>query len=136
MSEKYVHMFVNGQAMSGGSLNSALEGATFLGKAVTAKRYRFYSFNDVFPGLYEDHKAGDSIVGELYKISYSQLRDKLMPSEPKELELSVIELEDGSGSLSLTVREDALESPNLINITHFKGWLAYLKDKELRNDPT
>jgi gamma-glutamylcyclotransferase (GGCT)/AIG2-like uncharacterized protein YtfP len=129
MSEKYIRMFVNGQAMSGGVLNSALDGAMFLGEIKTAKRYRFYSFNDEFPGLYEDDKNGDSILGELYKVSYSQLRDKLLPNEPKELELSVIELEDGTGSLSLIVRDEPLETPNLINITHFKGWLAYLNNK-------
>lgn len=37
-----VTMFVNGQALSGGTLNDALAGATFLGAVDTAPNYQFF----------------------------------------------------------------------------------------------
>jgi gamma-glutamylcyclotransferase (GGCT)/AIG2-like uncharacterized protein YtfP len=98
-----VRMFVNGQAMRGGSLHAALAGAEFLGAVQTAARYRFRSFGD-FPGLLPVAEGGAHIAGELYEVDYATLRDRLLPGEPAELELSVIELADGSGSCSVVVR--------------------------------
>lgn len=99
-----VTMFVNGQAMSGGSLNDALSSARFIGKIRTAPHYKFFSFSDEFPGLIKAPNGGWSVPGEIYEVSYAELREKLLPREPAELELSVIELEDGSGSLSMVCR--------------------------------
>ncbi|EBA00057.1 gamma-glutamylcyclotransferase [Marinobacter sp. ELB17] len=124
-NELKLRMFVNGQAMSGGSTNFALEGATFLGKVKTAANYRFYSVRDEFPGLFPVRDGGAKIPGELYDVSYAQLRDRLLPSEPGELELTVIELEDGSGSLSMCLIESAISLPAVVDITVSGGWLAY-----------
>lgn len=120
-----LRMFVNGQAMSGGSLNAALAGARFLGPATTAPRYRFYSVRDEFPGL---HPVGDgyAVPGELYEVTYEILRDHLLPGEPPELELGVIELADGSGSLSMRMRAEALEAPGVVDISETGGWRAHL----------
>ena len=93
-----VRMFVNGQAMRGGSLHAALSGAEFLGPAETAPRYRFLSFGR-FPGPAAGGPSGGAaIAGELYAVDYATLRERLLPGEPPELEFSVIELADGSGS--------------------------------------
>lgn len=125
-----VRMFVNGQAMAGGSINFSLKGSTFLGSVRTAGKYRFYSVRDEFPGLYYVLEKGKKIPGELYELSYSQLREGLLPNEPEELELTVIELEDGSGSLSMCLRETALNLPGVVDITSDGGWLSYMESRQ------
>ncbi|ALM50963.1 gamma-glutamylcyclotransferase [Halomonas huangheensis] len=127
--EETLKMFVNGQAMSGGSINFALEGAKYLGKASTAKKYRFYSVRDEFPGLWPVSECGEKIPGELYEVTYQQLREELLPNEPDELELSVIELDDGSGSLSMKMRQESIDLPGVTDITNSHGWIAYLKSR-------
>ncbi|MGA9871897.1 MAG: gamma-glutamylcyclotransferase [Rhodococcus sp. (in: high G+C Gram-positive bacteria)] len=121
-----VTMFVNGQAMSGGTLNDALHRARFIGKFDTAPRYRFYSVRDEFPGLHPVIEGGHVVPGELYEVEYDVLREELLPREPEELELGVIELADGSGSLSMRMREQALTAPGVTDITDRGGWVAYL----------
>ncbi|MGC5012335.1 allophanate hydrolase-related protein [Streptosporangium sp. DT93] len=124
-----LRMFVNGQAMSGGSLNTALSGARFVGPAETAPRYRFYSVREEFPGLYPAASAGlagYAVPGELYEVSYRILREHLLPNEPEELELGVIELSDGSGSLSMRMRDASLTLPGVVDISEAGGWRAHL----------
>jgi len=125
-----VRVFVNGQALSGGSMSFALEGATFLGQVKTAAHYKFYSVQDEFPGLFQVQDGGVKIPGELYEVSYTQLRDRLLSNEPAELELTVIELEDGSGSLSMCLRASAISPQTVVDITASGGWLAYLKNRQ------
>ncbi|GAA0420206.1 gamma-glutamylcyclotransferase [Acrocarpospora corrugata] len=120
-----MRMFVNGQAMSGGSLNTALSGARFLGPAETAPRYRFYSVRDEFPGLYPV-ADGVAVPGEVYEVTYEILREHLLPREPPELELTVIELADGSGCLSMRMREETLTWPGVTDISAAGGWRAHL----------
>jgi hypothetical protein len=119
-------MFVNGQAMSGGSLSDALTDATFLGPVLTAPRYRFYSVRDEFPGLHPVEQNGTAIAGEVYAVGYDVLRERLLPREPEELELGVIELSDGAGSLSMRMRAWALGAPGVTDISATGGWRAYL----------
>jgi gamma-glutamylcyclotransferase (GGCT)/AIG2-like uncharacterized protein YtfP len=121
-----LRMFVNGQAMSGGLISHNLADATFLGPAVTAPKYRFYSVRDEFPGLLPVKDGGSSVYGELYEVTYSILRDQLLPSEPLELELGVIELEDGSGTLCMQLREDWVGHSDLTDITKIGRWREYL----------
>ena len=121
-----IRMFVNGQAMSGGSLSDALGGAEFLGPVLTAPRYRFFSVRDEFPGLHPVEHGGEAVPGELYSLPYAMLREKLLPREPAELELGVIELADGSGSLSMRMRAWALEADGVSDISTAGGWLTYL----------
>ena len=124
-----VRMFVNGQAMSGGDISHALEGARFLGPAETAPRYRFFSVRDEFPGLHPVEENGRSVPGELYEVEYSQMRERLLPAEPEELELSVIEMADGSGSLAMRMRASALTLPEVSDISDEGGWRAYRAGK-------
>jgi hypothetical protein len=120
-----VRMFVNGEAMSGGSIHDAIAGATFLGVCTTAARYRFFSVRDEFPGLSPAARDGVSIPGELYEVAYSTLRERLLPAEPAELELGIIELADGSGALSMRMRDDALSAPSVVDISDRGGWRAH-----------
>lgn len=121
-----LRMFVNGQAMSGGSLNHALSDARLIGPAETAARYRFYSVRDEFPGLHPVEEGGRRVPGELYQVDYSVLREKLLPNEPPELELTVIELADGSGSLCMKMRPESLGLDGVVDISDRGGWRAHL----------
>jgi gamma-glutamylcyclotransferase (GGCT)/AIG2-like uncharacterized protein YtfP len=121
-----VRMFVNGQAMRGGSLSDALADARFLGAALTAPRYRFFSVRDEFPGLHPVTESGAAVPGEVYEMPYAMLRDSLLPREPAELELGVIELAEGQGALSMRMRAWALDAPGVTDISGAGGWLAYL----------
>lgn len=122
-----VRMFVNGEAMSGGRLNTHLSEAIFCGPRSTAPRYRFYSVRDEFPGLHPVVEGGVSVPGELYEVSYAVLRDMLLPAEPPELELGIIELDDNSGSLAMRMRIPALDAPGVTDISDQGGWLTYTR---------
>jgi gamma-glutamylcyclotransferase (GGCT)/AIG2-like uncharacterized protein YtfP len=124
MSE-LLRMFVNGEAMSGRPLHQAIAGSDFLGAWSTAPHYRFYSVRDEFPGLAPVSSGGVAVPGELYQVSYSTLRERLLPAEPVELELGVIELADGSGSLSMRMRAGALGGEGIIDISDLGGWSSY-----------
>ncbi|GAA3605913.1 gamma-glutamylcyclotransferase [Kineosporia mesophila] len=126
-----VRMFVNGQGMQGGEFNDAFAGATFLGEVDTAPQYRFFSVRDVFPGLHPVAEGGRAVPGELYELPYLMLAHELLPREPEELELGIIELADGTGSLSMRMRETALEAPGVVDISDAGGWRAYLKSQNL-----
>ncbi|MEV0670730.1 gamma-glutamylcyclotransferase [Mycobacterium sp. NPDC050441] len=126
MSYETVLMFVNGQAMSGGPLNDALASARFVGPVRTAPAYRFFSFGDVFPGLARVPDGGWSVPGEVYELTYAELRDKLLPREPAELELSVIQLEDGRGALSMVCRSLPVSDAEVREITAPGGWRQHL----------
>lgn len=124
-------MFVNGQAMSGGSINFALGNARFIGPAETAARYRFHTFRDEFPGLRpcDSAEQGFVVPGEIYEVTYEILWEHLLPNEPPELELTVIELSDGSGSLSMCMRAGTADDVGVTDISDRGGWRAYLKSQ-------
>lgn len=126
-----LRMFVNGQAMSGGEISQGLSKARFIGAISTAAMYDFYSFRDEFPGLKLNNVSGFSIPGELYAVSYDILFNYLLPLEPPELELSVIQLSDGSGSMAMVVREGTQSLTGVSNISASGGWRSYLKTKLL-----
>jgi gamma-glutamylcyclotransferase (GGCT)/AIG2-like uncharacterized protein YtfP len=62
-------MFLNGTAMSGQKDHGAIAGATFVGPARTAPRYRFFAVRDEFPGLYPVAAGGAAVEGELYELT-------------------------------------------------------------------
>lgn len=127
-----VRVFVNGQAMSGGSLHGPLaEHGHSLGEARTAPRYRFWACRGEFPALEPlgpaDAAAGWSVPGELYLVDYGVLRDLFLPAEPPELELGVVELMDGPGALSMRLRDGVrTDSPHMEEIEPGTGWRKYL----------
>ena len=124
-------MFLNGGAMRGGPLHHLLHGAPLVATMRTAPRYRFYSIGDRFPALAEitgpsNVIGGVSVVGEVYDVPWDVLRDSLLPAEPEELELGVIELEDGSGSLAMVRRRPYSESPSALrDISEHADWRGY-----------
>jgi hypothetical protein len=87
-------MFLTGDGMRDGPLHHHISGAPLIGERRTAPRYRFYSIRDEFPALCPVGEGGGAILGELYDVPMSQLRD-LLAREPPELELSIVELAAG-----------------------------------------
>jgi gamma-glutamylcyclotransferase (GGCT)/AIG2-like uncharacterized protein YtfP len=120
-----VKMFVNGQGMRGGEFNDAFAEARFLGEVETAPKYRLYSVRDEFPGLHLVTSGGRAVPGELYELPPLMLVERLLPREPDELELSIVELADGSGVLSMKMRGSSLALPGVRDISDLGGWRAY-----------
>ena len=118
-------MFLNGGAMRGGPLHHLLLDAPLLGEVRTAARYRFYSVGDRFPALQEAGSEGVEVAGEVYDVPMEVLRDSLLPSEPPELELGVIELADGRPSLAMVLRREFAAHTGLKDISVIGSWRAY-----------
>lgn len=120
-----VPLFVNGEGMRGGSVHHSIAEHPFLGAARTAPIYRFFSVGDRFPALWPVMEGGVSVVGELYDVPLTTLRERFIPAEPEELELSVILLDDGSSAVAVVLREAYRQSPELQDISDQDGWRAY-----------
>ena len=119
-------MFLNGTAMSGQKDHAAVAGASFLGEARTAPHYRFFAVRDTFPGLFPVAEGGASIVGELYELPEEMLYRSLMPEEPAELELAVIELDDGAIVNAMQLQPERLvPGDKVVDITAIGGFRAY-----------
>ena len=120
-----VPLFVNGEGMRGGSVHHSIAEHPFLGAAHTAPIYRFYSVGDRFPALWPVAEGGVSVVGELYDVPLTTLRERFIPAEPAELELSVIQLNDGSSAVAVVLRDAYRRSPELRDISDQGDWRAY-----------
>jgi len=119
-------MFLNGTAMSGQKDHAAVAGATFVGPARTAPHYRFFAVRDTFPGLFPVAEGGAGIVGELYELPEEMLYRSLMPEEPAELELGVIELDDGQIVNAMHLQPERLvPGDKVVDITAIGGFRAY-----------
>jgi hypothetical protein len=124
------YMFLNGGGMRGGDLHHLLHGAPLvLADARTAPKYRLYSVGGRYPALSPIPHDGVAIAGEVYELPLDVLRDWLLPAEPAELELGVIELADGSPSLGMVLRRPCPEPTDLTDISDFGGWRAYLASR-------
>jgi hypothetical protein len=123
-------MFLNGTAMAGGADHHLVGGAPLVASTTTAPRYRFHAVGGRYPAL-EDcgpcdpGPTGAAVQGEVYDLSYDQLREVLLPGEPDGLELGVIELADGSGSLAMILRREYPAAPELTDISALASWRAY-----------
>lgn len=120
-----VPLFVNGEGMRGGSVHHSIAEHPCLGVAHTAPIYRFYSVGDRFPALWQVDDGGVSVIGELYDVPLTTLRERFIPAEPDELELSVIQLDDGSSAVAVVLRRQYLDSDELTDISDRGGWRAY-----------
>lgn len=120
-----VYMFLNGGGMRGGDLHHQLRGAPLVKETRTAPKYRFHSVDDRFPALEPVDDGGVAVWGELYDLPMETLRDSLLPAEPPELELSVIELEDGTSSFAVVLRTEYQRTATLTDISDVGSWRAY-----------
>jgi gamma-glutamylcyclotransferase (GGCT)/AIG2-like uncharacterized protein YtfP len=118
-------MFFNGGAMRGEPLHHLLDGSPFVSTAETAPKYRFYAVGDQCPALYPVSHGGAAVTGEVYDVSLDDLRDKVLPSEPHELELGVVELADGSSAFAMLLRRPYTSHVALRDITEVGDWRAF-----------
>lgn len=119
-------LFVNGEGMRGGAVHHNIAAHPFIGPARTSAAYRFYSIRDEFPGVAPAAAGpGSGILGEVYDVPLATLRERFLPDEPPELELGVIELDDGASVLSMVLRKEEVASGAHRDITEFGGWRAY-----------
>ncbi len=118
-------MFLTGGGMAGGPLHPLLRGAPLVGTVRTAPRYRFWSVGDRFPALQPVDSGGVAVSGEVYDVPLPVLRDSLLPAEPPELELGLIELADGRACLAMLLRRAAAEPADLRDISAIADWHAY-----------
>jgi hypothetical protein len=79
---------------------------------------------DEFPALYPAAEGGQPILGELYDVPMGPL-SALLATEPPELELSIVELEDGELSFAMLLREAEHARGIHKDITSHGGWRAY-----------
>lgn len=119
-------IFLNGGGMSGGPLHHQLRGALFVRHARSAARYRYYSVGDRFPAMDPVTECGAAVFGEVYDIPLETLRDHLLPTEPPELELGVIELDDGTACLATVLRHPVAAPQELVDISDIGDWRTYL----------
>ena len=118
-------MFLTGDGMAGGPLHHQLHGAPLVAVTRTAPEYRFYSVRDRFPALEQVTEGGYPIAGEVYQVSLAVLRDYLLPAEPAELELGVIELAGGAAALAMLLRREFVRPADLVDISAVGDWRAY-----------
>ena len=67
---------------------------------------------------------GQPILGELYDVEMKPLR-ALLDTEPPELELTVIELDDGELSFAMVLRTSEHEHGGHKDISAYGSWRAY-----------
>jgi gamma-glutamylcyclotransferase (GGCT)/AIG2-like uncharacterized protein YtfP len=126
-------MFLNGEGMKGGQAYPHIAGSRFVGPRATAARYRFFAFGREFPGLVLDDEAGASILGELYDVPMEKLAH-LLALEPRQLELSIVTLDDGELAFGMVVRANQEISADAVDITEFASWRRYLDSANASDD--
>ena len=88
-------IFVYGTLMAGESNHSVLDCETteYLGEAVTSRGFALYNLGG-FPGMVCE--GNDAVVGEIYKITPSTLRQlDILEGHPQFYRRSIIELQTG-----------------------------------------
>lgn len=118
-------MFLNGTAMQGGADHHLVGDAPLVGRTSTAPAYRFLAVGGAYPALQYVGVGGAAVQGEVYDLSYEQLRDVLLPGEPDGLELGVIELADGSASFAMILRSEYGFGIELTDISALGSWRVY-----------
>ena len=123
-------MFLNGTGMAGQATHWIVGDSPLVAETSTAPRYRFHAVGGAYPALEDVGDGGASVVGEVYDVSYLQLREVLLPAEPAGLELGVIELADGSGSLAMILRHEHQLTDELTDISRLGSWRDHQSQQE------
>ena len=119
-----MRFFICGSALRGQPDNKNLLGATFVGEAATAPKYRLHSVDDRHPGIYEVADGGVAIKGEIYEMSAAE-HAHLISTEAPDLYESPIELADGSRISAMIYPRELIEKNNFADISQYGGWAAF-----------
>jgi gamma-glutamylcyclotransferase (GGCT)/AIG2-like uncharacterized protein YtfP len=123
-------VFLNGGGMRGGPLHHHLQGAPLIRAARTAPRYRFWAAGPGnFPAMQPVDEGGCSVAGEVYDVPLEVLMRHLLPAEPPELELGIVELDDGTACLAMVLRQRFGGADGLVDISDIGDWRAYLAQR-------
>ena len=118
-------VFICGSALRGQPDHANLQGATFLGEANTAPKYRLHAVKDGWhPGIYETNTNGISIPGELYQLTREQY-DHLVSTEPPNMYPAEITLVDGGLAIAMLYPQSLINEHNWPDISNYGGWAAY-----------
>jgi gamma-glutamylcyclotransferase (GGCT)/AIG2-like uncharacterized protein YtfP len=117
--------------MRGLRLHANLDGATFVGEARTAPRYRLYSIGDVHPGMFRVPSGGVSVAGELYELP-DDVWARVEAGEPPNLYRGPVELEDGREVPGILYPRELAEGHHR-DVSEYGDWRAYwaVREKEL-----
>jgi hypothetical protein len=118
-------MFLNGDGMRGGPLHHQIGDAPLVAGVRTAPKYRFYAVAGRFPALEPVTEGGHHVTGEVYDVPLAVLRDNLLPAEPPELELGIVELADGSAALGMLLRREFARPAGLADISAIGDWRKF-----------
>jgi hypothetical protein len=102
-----------------------LEGASFVEAVRTAPRYRLFSL-DGFPVLVEDAERGRELETQIWEVGDGLWR-RIVESEPPEMTLAAIELEDGRRVDTLVGPLGWLDAAGAVEVTDYGSWKAYLE---------
>ncbi len=119
-------LFVNGTLMRGFALNDNLDGAEFLGEAVTEPVYRMYSIGDVHPGMFEVAEGGVAVMSEVYRVP-DDVWARVEAGEPPNLYRGEIKLADGRRPFGILYPRELAEG-NHRDISEYGDWRAFMAD--------
>lgn len=99
-------------------------GATFVGAARTAPRYRLFSL-DGFPVLVEAPGDGAAIDVQIWDV---QERDweEIVASEPPEMIAAAVDIDDGRQVVTLLGARSWVESKGAVDVTGYGSWAQYV----------
>ena len=117
-------LFVNGTLMRGLALNDNLDGAEFLGEAVTEPVYRMYSIGDVHPGMFEVAEGGVAVMGEVYLVP-DDVWARVEAGEPPNLYRGEIKLADGRRPFGILYPRELAEG-NHRDMSEYGDWRAFM----------
>jgi hypothetical protein len=130
-----VLLAVNGTLMRGLALNKNLRaaGAIFVREAKTASDYQLWSIADKHPAMCRIDRGGAAIALELWKIEQQRLLE-VEAKEPPGLYIGEVELEDGEKVLGVLGKAELCrQQSDQTDITEFKGWRNYCRQKNLHS---
>ena len=119
--------FFYGTFMRGQPGEANLAGASFLGEARSAARYRLYSIRGEHPLMLEAEGDGAEVAGQLFEVP-DELWGRILAAEPPGVHMTTIELADGRVVQGMLGEPDYVAAQGR-DITDHGGWAAYLASR-------
>lgn len=125
-------MFIIGHSLRGEKAHDSLGDSRLIKETRTEAGWKLSVVNGKYPALHPVDSNGANIEGELYEMDFATFKDRLLPQEPAELELTALTLEDGSGSFAMKLRGEAQDGiADLRDISSFGGWRRFRRASEV-----